>query len=95
MKNIIKKLKKDIKNSNEKGARESVLEDLFNDFNRNRFTIYKMNFFRGIFFGFGSVLGGTLVVALLLWTLNLLGNWVPPIHDFIQGITHAISSKPE
>lgn len=50
-----KKLKRPVTSSNEKGAREAVLEDLFNDFNRNRYVIYKMSFFRGVFFGFGSV----------------------------------------
>ena len=40
------KVKRRVRNDNERGARESVLEDLFNDFNRNRFTIYKLNFFR-------------------------------------------------
>ena len=95
MKKMLEKLKKNVKEGNEKGARESVLEDLFNDFNRNRFTIYKMNFFRGIFFGFGSVLGGTIVVALVIWALNLLGNWVPPIADFIDGITTSISTRNE
>jgi hypothetical protein len=49
---VIAKLKKQIKEGNEKGAREAVLEDLFNDFNRNRYAIYRMNFFRGISFGF-------------------------------------------
>ena len=46
-----KKLKTDVRNENEKGARVAVLEDLFNDFNRSQLTIYKFNFIRGVFFG--------------------------------------------
>ena len=80
------KLKRRVRNDNERGARESVLEDLFNDFNRNRFTIYKFNFFRGIFFGLGSVLGGTVVLALLIALLNLTGHLVPGIASFLNQI---------
>jgi len=80
------KIKRRVRQDNERGAREAVLEDLFNDFNRNRFTIYKFNFFRGIFFGLGSVLGGTLVVALLIGLLNFTGHLVPGIADFLNNI---------
>ena len=86
------KLKKDIKNGNEKGAREAVLEDLFNDFNRNRFTVYKFNFFRGIFFGLGSVLGGTVVLALLVWLLNLTGHLVPGVADFVDHVVDVMQA---
>lgn len=80
------KIKRRVRQDNERGAREAVLEDLFNDFNRNRFTIYKFNFFRGIFFGLGSVLGGTLVVALLVGLLNFTGHLVPGIADFLNNL---------
>ena len=80
------KIKRRVRQDNERGAREAVLEDLFNDFNRNRFTIYKFNFFRGIFFGLGSVLGGTLVVALLIGLLNFTGHLVPGIADFLNNV---------
>ena len=81
-----KKLKRRIRDDNERGAREGLLEELFNDFNRNRFSIYKFNFFRGIFFGLGSVLGGTVVLALLVWLLNLTGHLIPGIADFVNRI---------
>ena len=35
-------------------SRKNVIEELFYDFNASRVQIYKMNFFRGIFFGLGS-----------------------------------------
>lgn len=53
------------------GARRGLLEEMFNDFYQDRYNIYWMNFIRGIFFGLGSVLGGTLVVAVVLWVLSL------------------------
>lgn len=86
-------LKQKFRDDQEKGAREGVLEDLFNDFNRNRFTIYKMNFFRGIFFGLGSVLGGTVVLALLLWILSATGQLIPGISGFVDGVTESVDQR--
>lgn len=85
-------LKKNISDSNERGARTVVLEDLFNDFNRNRFTVYKFNFFRGIFFGLGSVLGGTVVIAVLVWVLNLTGHLVPGVAGFVDHVVELMQS---
>jgi hypothetical protein len=84
--NFWKKLKQNVKDGNEKGAREAVLEDLFNDFNRNRFVIYKFNFVRGIFFGLGSVLGGTVVLALIVWLLNVIGWLIPGVAGFVNQV---------
>ena len=84
------KLKRQVTSGNEKGAREAVLEDLFNDFNRSRYVIYKMNFFRGVFFGFGSVLGGTVVVALVIWLLNATGQLIPGVAGFVEGAVELI-----
>lgn len=78
--------------NNEDGARKTVIEELFYDFNRSRVEIYKMNFFRGIFFGLGSVLGGTIVVALIIWVLSLLAGIFPPLADFFNGITNTVES---
>jgi hypothetical protein len=65
------------------GARRSLLEELFNDFYDDRRNIYKMNFFRGIFFGLGSVLGGTIIVALVIWILSFFVH-IPGIGDAVQ-----------
>jgi hypothetical protein len=67
----MKKVAKKVKQNNENGSRVSIIEDLFYDFNRSKAEVYKMNFVRGIFFGLGSVLGGTVIVALAIWILSL------------------------
>ena len=85
----VKKALNKMNEDNERGAREGLIEDLFHDFNRNRVQVYKMNFVRGIFFGFGSVLGGTLLVALLAWLVGAFVDIVPPLADFINGIMSA------
>ena len=86
------KLKRKVQDDNERGAREVVLEQLFNDFNRSRFTVYRFNFFRGIFFGLGSVLGGTVVLALLVWLLTMTGHLIPGVADFVNQVVDVMQS---
>ena len=88
-----KKLKNNVSNDNEKGARIAVLEDLFNDFNRNRYTVYKFNFVRGIFFGFGSVLGATVLVTLVVWMLNTTGQLIPGVAGFVDGVVDVMQQS--
>lgn len=87
------KVKTKVRDDNERGARQGLLEDLFNDFNRSRFAVYKMNFVRGIFFGFGSILGGTVVIALLIWILSMTGALVPGAASFVNDIIDIIQHK--
>ncbi len=85
-----KKVAAHVKDTNEKGARQTILEEMFNDFNRSRGQVYKMNFFRGIFFGVGSVLGGTIFIALILWLLTLLVDLPGGVGDFVQYIVDIV-----
>lgn len=73
------------------GAR-GFLEDLFDDYYRQRHKVYRMNFIRGIVFGFGSVIGGTLMIALLLWVLTLF-NDIPFVGTFTEKVQHSIESN--
>lgn len=90
-----KKITDKSKKDNENAARKNVIEELFYDFNASRAQVYKMNFFRGIFFGLGSVLGGTIVVALLIWVLSLIAGFFPPLENFFNGVTETIQSKTD
>lgn len=87
------RFKHKVQHDNERGARESALEELFNDFNRSRVKVYKMNFVRGIFFGAGSVIGGTVIIALLAWLLSMLGHIIPPLGHFFDNIGHLLQSR--
>jgi len=87
---MTKKAVQRIKKENEFGARRAILEDLFFDFNVSRKQVYWMNFIRGLFFGFGSILGGTLLIALFAWLLSLLVDVPGGVGEFIQFIVNSV-----
>lgn len=89
----VKKIAKDIKDDQVKGAPRALLEDLFEDYYKHRRELYFMNLIRGIFFGFGSVIGGTLVVALLLWILSVL-HYVPFLEGIVQAAEQSLENRP-
>ena len=90
---VVKTVKQKVARESELGARRAVLEDLFYDFNKSRAQIYKMNFFRGLFFGLGSSLGATIVVAFVIWLLSLLADIPGGLGDFIQYIVDTVQSS--
>lgn len=89
---MIKKAVTRIKRDNENGARKAVLEDLFYDFNKDRKDVYLFNFIRGVFFGIGSVLGGTIFVAFIVWILHFLVDIPGGIGDFVQYVVNIVQN---
>ena len=86
----MKRLQK-FKDDQAQAATRGFLEDLFEDYYAHRFKVYKMNFVRGVVFGFGSVIGGTLMIALLLWLLSFFSE-LPFIGHFTQTIQNSIET---
>jgi len=86
---MVKKVAEKIKSDNERGARQSLIEDLFYDFHRSRAQVYWMNFVRGIFFGLGTVLGGTVLIALLVWLLSFAVDW-PWVGDTVEQVQDSL-----
>ena len=80
------------KHNERMGARRSLMEELFNDYYDDRRNVYKMNFIRGIFFGLGSVLGGTVVIAVIVWGLSFFVD-IPGIGDTAQQVQNSLESK--
>lgn len=74
------------------GARRTVIEEMFNDYYADRRNIYLVNFVRGIFFGLGSVIGGTIVIALIIWSLSLFVH-VPGIGPAVQDAQDTLQSN--
>lgn len=85
---------KSIAESEQKGAQEVMMEEIFHDMYHERKRIYKVNFFRGIFFGVGSAIGGTLVLATLLWLLSLFVNF-PVVGDFFKNAQDSIEQTQQ
>ena len=52
-----------------------------------------MNFFRGLFFGLGSVLGATIIVAFVVWLLSLLADIPGGFGDFIQYVVDTVNKS--
>lgn len=67
--------------------RQVFLDDMFDDIYTKRRRIYGVNFVRGIFFGLGTFLGGTLIVAGLVWILRQFIDW-PFIEKLIEALQH-------
>lgn len=80
-----------IQRDNENDARLGIIEELFDDFYLHRRRVYWLNFVRGLFFGFGSILGGTLLVAIVIWILSQFVHW-PGVGDFFEQLTDTLSN---
>jgi len=91
-KNGIKKAKSKLETDNERSARHDLLEDLFYDLHKNRVQVYKMNFIRGVFFGLGSILGGTIIIALFAWILSLFVD-LPGVGSSIEQVQQSIQNN--
>lgn len=70
-------------------ARREFMEGMFDDYYAHRYKVYWMNLIRGIWFGFGSVVGGTIVVALLLWALSFF-NEMPFVGNYVQAVQNSV-----
>lgn len=88
---MVKKVVEQKKHEEAMNARRGLMEELFNDLYKDRANIYKVNFFRGIFFGLGSVLGATVVVALVVWVLSFFVD-IPGIGDAAQKAQSSLES---
>jgi len=75
-------------------SKKAVLNELFNDMYDNRQNIYKVNFVRGIFFGLGSVIGGTVVVAVVVWALSFFVN-VPVLGELFETTQQSIEQTTD
>ena len=52
---------------------------------------YKTSFIKGVFGGLGGVIGATILVALLIWVLSLLGN-VPLVGRFADKVNQTVET---
>ncbi len=72
---------------NEKLGR--LLEGIIDTSNPDRKRVYKTAFLKGVFTGVGSVLGATIVIAILLWVLSLFEQ-VPLVGPLFESLQRTI-----
>lgn len=53
---------------------------------------YRMSFVKGMFQGFGGVIGATILVALLLWTLSFFDE-LPFLGDIVDQVETTVQSS--
>ena len=82
-----------VRNS-ERDAKLTTLEELFNDLYNERRRIYQVNFVRGLLFGAGSALGGTVIIALAVWILSLFVN-MPLVGDLFKNAQQSIEQTTD
>lgn len=67
-----------------------TIESIFVSGYYDKLRLYRMSFLRGIFQGLGSVVGATIVIALLLWILSalealpLIGGLFESVQDTVE-----------
>lgn len=87
----IKQIVKKVADDQAKAAQKNMLEEAFYDLYPNRWEVYKVNFFRGLSFGFGSAIGATVLVVVSIMILNLFVNIPGGIGEIIQDIVNAMN----
>jgi hypothetical protein len=51
------------------------------------------NFFRGVFFGAGSLIGGTIAIAILIWVLHFFTYIPGEIGDFVDAVIDTLQRR--
>lgn len=69
----------------DKAQRQFADKLLLEAYGRKR-KLLKLSFWQGVLFGLGSAIGGTLVLALLIWLLARVVDWFPILGDLINKI---------
>lgn len=67
---------------------------LYDHINPDRAGLYRTAFLKGIATGVGSVIGATLVIALLAWLLSVLGQ-VPFVDTIADNLRQTIESRSQ
>jgi hypothetical protein len=73
--------------------REMIRDTFENVYVANRWRIVRMNFLRGVAFGLGTFLGGTIVVAIVVWFLTQTVDLFPWARDFTERIIDSLDKK--
>lgn len=59
----------------------------------NKWQIVRVNFLRGMAFGLGTLVGGTIVVAIAVWILSQTIDLFPWAQDFTQRLIDSLNNR--
>ena len=80
--------------SHDRHVATELIDELYYDFSKHRRKIYAINFTRGIFFGLGVFIGGTVVVAVLIAIMAWLAKFFPSdLANFFNWLIDIMSKK--
>ena len=89
--NAVQSDSKKIKNYGLTDKQSAEIKHLFeNIYISNKWRVIRMNFLRGLAFGFGAFIGGTIVVAIAIWVLMQTVDIFPWAHDFTERLIDAL-----
>ena len=69
-----------------------MLEDIVASNHANKMQFFGFTFLKGIMYGLGIFIGGTIVVALVIWLLTQFNN-VPIIGPFLDKILEILNNS--
>lgn len=67
-------------------AERKIVDKLVLDAYGRKGKLLKFSFLQGVFFGLGSAIGGTIVLAMVIWVLSQMVDWFPLMGDFVDKI---------
>jgi uncharacterized membrane protein len=85
--------KKNVEEKTTDLMQKQVVKGLFDDYYRQRRKVYVFNFWRGLFFGAGSFLGGTIVIAIVIWLLGRFVDMPGWVGQFVESVVKIIEKK--
>lgn len=71
-----------------------MIQNIYESGYADKNQTYKMSFLKGVLAGLGGVIGATLVLALMIWILSLLGD-VPLIGRITENIVQTVEQAKE
>lgn len=68
------------------------LESMYDAVNPNRTALYRTAFLKGVAQGVGGIIGATIIIALVIWLLSLLGH-IPLLGPLVDSVRHTLQNR--
>lgn len=74
-------------------AKQQIVDKLVLEAYARKSKLLKFSFLQGICFGLGSAIGGTIVLAVVIWLLSRMVDWFPLLGDFVNQLIEYSSRR--